>query len=101
MSIEVTIDSDAAVLVARPPYGKPVTFVVEQRDVNVARPVRSYYLNKRIAPRFVVGLKGGNGDGFSHHTSFEEACKRAISRARRYDRAYSVPRGVLAKGAAA
>jgi hypothetical protein len=96
MSIDVTIESDRATFAARPPHGRPVTFVVEQRDVNVANPTRSYYWSKRIAPRFVVGLKGGNGNGFSHHTSFEEACKRALSRARRYDKAYSQPRGVIA-----
>jgi hypothetical protein len=100
MSIEVMIDSDAAVLVARPPYGKPVTFVVEEREIDVARNTGSWY-QRRTARRFVVGLKGGTRTGFSHHTSFELAVTRAMSRARRYDRAYSVPRGMLAKGAAA
>lgn len=96
MSLEVSIESHSAVFVARPEHGRPVTFVVEQRDVNVANTTRSYYWAKRIASRYVVGLKGSTGNGFSHHVSFDEACKRALSRARRYDKAYSVPRSVPA-----
>lgn len=94
MSLDVSIDSDGATFAARPAYGKPVTFVVESREINVSR--SGYWYAKRVAPRFVVALKGSSGDGFSHHTSFDEACKRALSRARRYEKAYSQPRGVVA-----
>lgn len=95
MSISVDIGLREASFAVRPTHGKPVTFMVSERDINVARP-QTYYTAKRVAPRFVVHLKGSTGDGFSHHTSFEQACARALSRARRYDKAYSVERRVAA-----
>ena len=95
MSIEAVIESDAATYAVRPEHGKPVTFVVAVRAVNVTR-ARWGYAPRRMADRFVVGLKGSDGPGFASHTSFEAACRSALSRARRYDRAYSVPRGVAA-----
>ncbi|HJR88951.1 MAG TPA: hypothetical protein VJ782_02195 [Aeromicrobium sp.] len=95
MSIDVVIEQDAATFAVRPPFGKPVTFVVTEKNVNVSRQTGSF-VARREAPRFVVGLKGSHGNGFSHHTTFEAACSRALSRARRYDRAYSVPRRVAA-----
>lgn len=82
-----------ATIAVRPEYGHPVTFVIVDRTVNVARPTGSYVVPRR-ASRFVVALKGSTGAGFSAHTSFDAACKSALHRARRYDRAYSVPRGL-------
>lgn len=93
--IEATITEDGAVYAVRPDHGKPVTFVVTLRNIDVSNRNGSYW-SKRFADRFVVGLKGSTGHGFSHHTTLEAACRSAHYRARRYERAYSVPRGVAA-----
>lgn len=95
MSIEVTYGEDSAEFVTRPEFGRPVTFVVTSRAINVAKATGSYVMPRR-ADRFVVGLKGSNGDGFSHHTTFDAACRSALHRARRYEKAYSVPRLAVA-----
>ena len=76
----------------QPEHGRPVTFVVTSRQVNVARAA----WGKRYETRYVVGLKGSGGNGFSHHTSFEVAVRHALARARRYELAYSRPRGLAA-----
>jgi hypothetical protein len=93
--MRVEYNEDSAEFATEPEHGKPVTFVVTSRRINVAKANGSYW-SKRYAGRFVVGLKGSAGDGFSHHSTFEAACKSALYRARRYERAYSTPRGLAA-----
>lgn len=92
-SIAVTYESESATFATRPPHGRPVTFVVIPREVNVTQS-RSSWSTARMATRYVVSLKGSTGSGFSHHTTYEAACKSALIRASRYVRAYSVPRGI-------
>lgn len=94
MSIEAIFDEEAATFAVRPEHGKPVTFEVRHRELDVAGPTLRTWGQHRFAHRFVVGLKGSSGHGFAHFTSFEAACRSALYRARRYERAYSVPRGV-------
>lgn len=92
MSLTVDIDLEHATFIAAPEFGRTITFEVRWREINVS-PANTWGA-KRIAGRWVVGLKGGNGHGFAQFTSFEKACRSALFRARRYDRAYSVPRCV-------
>ncbi len=92
MSIEVTYEEDRATFATRPEYGKPVTFEVRFRSAVVGR---SGWGGARKAGRYVVGLKGSDGNGFAHFTTFEAACRSALSRARRYERAFSKPRRTL------
>ena len=80
MSLEVEIDAAGATYAATPEYGQRVVFEVRWRVV------------RHGPPRFVVQLKNSSGDGFSQHLKFETACRAALSRARRYDRAFSKPR---------
>lgn len=88
MSLTVEIDTDHATFVVDPPYGSRVVFEVRLRDITID----CRYTRTRLNDRYVVGLKGSNGNGFSQHLSFERACAAALSRARRYDRAYSIAR---------
>ena len=69
-------------------FGKGVVFVVEWRLCDVGA------RHRRMEWRYVLGLKGSTGQGFSHYMSFDRACSALLSRARRYDRAYSKPRGL-------
>lgn len=87
------IDTHEATFATQPEHGRPVTFVVTSRTINVAR---YSAWGKRYETRYVVGLKGSDGNGFSHHTSFEVAVRNALSRAHRYVKAYSRPRGQAA-----
>ncbi|HKY58338.1 MAG TPA: hypothetical protein VJL80_09895 [Aeromicrobium sp.] len=95
MNIDVTINENTAEYVVRPTHGRPVTFVVEFRTAIISG-ARSVYRRSQSGNRYVVGLKGSTGAGFSTHTSFEAACRSALSRARKYAKAYSIPRGVAA-----
>lgn len=94
MSIDLAIGPglDHATITASPEYGRAVTFEVRWRDVRLGND----WYNRRREPRFVVGLLGSDGAGFSQHVSFERAVSACLSRARRYDKAYSVPRGIAA-----
>lgn len=99
MSLEVEINEQHATYAVDPEHGARVVFEVRYREVNISR---SRWRN--LKDRYVVGLKGSDGDGFAHFTSFEKACRSALYRARRYEKAYSKPRGtrqtVAAKDAA-
>lgn len=94
MSFEARIDEHSAHIETRPEFGKPVTFVVQRKVTEIGRG-RGYW-SPRTDERYVVGLKGSSGSGFSQHKSFDTACRAALSRARRYHEAYSVPRGLRA-----
>lgn len=93
MSIEVTFDAERAEAVVDPAYGRRVVFVVERRTVRTGK--RNHWYQPQ-ANRWVVGLRGSQTDGFSSHSTYEGACTSLLSRARRYERAYSVPRGLQA-----
>ena len=86
------IGDDYATFRAEPIYGRAVTFEVRQRQIDVRRD--RGWGGRNLQPRFVVGLKGSDGDGFAHFTTFEKACRAALSRASRYERAYDKPRGI-------
>jgi len=90
MSIDMTVDSDSTIVYARPPYGRPIAFMVELRRVKISK---SRWDNRRET-RYVVTLKGNREAEFSRHLTQEAAQKACLSRARKYDRAYSVPRGL-------
>lgn len=89
--IAVEFEEKRAEAVVSPTFGRRVVFVVEWRQLDVG------VSHRRLSYRYVVGLKGSTGQGFSHHTRFDDACSRLLSRARRYDRAYSKPRGLAAR----
>lgn len=89
MSLEVSIEpDDTATLTVRSPLGQRVTFDVRQRRIRGAG-----------TARFIVGLKGSDGEGFSQHNDFEPAFRAALSRARRYDR--SLAKAAARRGVAA
>jgi hypothetical protein len=89
MSLDVSIQpDDTATLTVHSPLGQRVTFDVRQRRIRGAG-----------AERFIVGLKGSDGQGFSQHTTFDTAFRAALSRARRYDR--SLAKAAKRKGVAA
>jgi len=90
--MDVVIETAHATFRAEPEFGRPVTFEVRLRKVDVSR--SNWTRNRQ--DRYVVGLKGSDGDGFGHFMSFEKACAAALSRARRYERAYAKPRGIAA-----
>lgn len=87
--MNATIGTDHATFRAEPAHGRPVTFEVRYRTIDV-----STGWGRNMQDRYVVGLLGSDGDGFSHHTTFETACARALTRARRFEAAYSKPRPV-------
>jgi len=89
--MNVVVGEESATFRAEPEHGRPVTFCVSWRKVDVSN-AKSW--RKKCNWRYVVHLIGSAGGGFSHHTSFEAACRSALSRARRYEKAYSRPRGV-------
>lgn len=64
--------------------GKPVTFEVRYRTVRIWNGWNYYHPSA-----YVVGLKGSDGEGFSHHYTFEKAVQAVFIRARRYERAYA------------
>lgn len=99
--IEVEVNDQDATFVVEPEHGRRVVFEVRHREVHVSRRTSGIYMGTPRL-RWVVGLKGSDGDGLSAHSSFERALRSALWRARRYERAYSVPRGVPApmRGAA-
>lgn len=89
MSLDVSIQpDDTAILVVSSPLGQRVAFDVRQRRIRGAG-----------SERFIVGLKGSDGEGFSNHTTFDTAFRAALSRARRYDR--SLAKAAKRKGVAA
>lgn len=88
--MNVVIEKTEATFRAEPEYGRPVTFEVRSRLVDVSRTG----WRRNMQERYVVGLKGSDGQGFAQFVSFERACSAALSRARRYERAYSRPRGI-------
>lgn len=90
-ALEVSYEEDGATFVARPTYGKPVVFEVARRRAPVGKPS---WGRQSVEIRYVVQLRGSSGAGFSTHISYDAACKSALSRARRYEKAYSVPRGL-------
>lgn len=90
--MNVTIETAHATFRAEPEYGRPVTFEVRLRSVNVSQ--SRGWGSKNMQQRYVVGLLGSDGAGFAHFMSFEKACQSALSRASRYEKAYSRPRGV-------
>jgi hypothetical protein len=96
--MNVVIETAHATFRAEPEYGRPVTFEVRVRTVNVSQ--HSGW-SRNMQSRYVVGLKGSDGAGFAHFMSFEKACQSALSRARRYEKAYSRPRGLQARALAA
>jgi hypothetical protein len=92
MSMEVEFGEDTARAVVTPEFGRRAVFVVERRKVDVAR--RNSW-RKNMKYRWVVALEGSRDEsGFTHLTSFDAACRSLLHRARRFDRAYSVPRGI-------
>lgn len=90
--IDVVINETDALFVADPEHGNRVVFEVCQRQIQTSQSQWSH----RVAERFVVQLKGSTGNGFGQFVSFEKACRSALWRARRYERAYSVPRSARA-----
>ena len=94
--MNVNIETAYATFRAEPEHGRPVTFEVRLRTVNVSSD-RSYWRSRNMRDRYVVGLKGSDGAGFCQFTSFEKACASALSRANRYERAYSKSRGIAAR----
>lgn len=92
--MNVVIETAYATFRAEPQYGRPVTFEVREREVDVAS--RNSW-RKNVQTRYVVGLKGSDGGGFAHFISFEKACASALSRCRRFEKAYSEPRGVAVR----
>lgn len=91
MSMDVQIDDTHATFRVQPDHGRAVTFEVRLREVDI-RTGQGWRRN--MQRRYVVGLLGSDGAGFAHFLSFEKACSAALSRARRYERAYAKPRGV-------
>lgn len=91
--IDVQIETAHAVAIVTPPHGRPVTFEVRLRDLSW-RGRDGWTRHAKSA--YVVGLKGSDGSGFGHHYKFERAVASMLYRARRYEKAYSVPRGVAA-----
>jgi hypothetical protein len=97
VSLNVSIQpDDTATFTVSSPLGQRVTFDVRFRSVQIGR---SGWGGRTYGERYVVGLKGSDGDGFSAHTSFEVACRAALSRARRYEK--SLLRSAARKGVAA
>lgn len=90
--ITVSYSDRSAEFVVEPEHGRRVVFTVEERTIDL-RDVHGGWGHRPVR-RFVVGLKGSRGVGFSHHMTFELACHRALVRANRYDKAYAVPRGL-------
>jgi hypothetical protein len=86
-SIETRYEEDEARIRVVPEHGKAITFVVDRRRAPVTRSLA-------CETRYVVGLRGSGGNGFSTHTSYEAACRSALSRATRYGKAYAKARGV-------
>ena len=91
--MNATIETAYATFRAEPEHHRPVTFEVRLQRVDVSRD-RAWRV-KNLQERYVVGLKGSAGSGFAHFVSFEKACQAALSRARRFEKAYSKPRGLL------
>jgi len=91
LPIEATIDAQHATFRVTPPHGRPVTFEVALRRVDVTRSHSGYY-QTRFADRYVVQMLGSWGSGFGTFTSFDAAVRSCLHRARRYARAYSVER---------
>lgn len=94
--MNVVIETAHATFRAEPEHGRPVTFEVRLRTVDVSSD-RNYWRSKNMQARYVVGLLGSDGAGFAQFASFEKACSAALSRARRYEKAYSVQRGVIVR----
>lgn len=88
MSLEVIVGEQDAEFYARPTHGRPVAFFVEYRSV------RTGHYGRGREMRWVVTLKGNRAAEFSRHLSEETAHRAALRRARKYDAAYSVPRGL-------
>lgn len=93
--MNVTIDTAHATFRAEPLHGRPVTFEVTLREIDVRQ--RRTAWGRNMQQRYVVQLKGSTGDGFAHFTSFEAACRSALARARKYERAFDKPRGIAAR----
>lgn len=97
MTLDVSIGpDDSATFTVSSPLGQRVTFDVRYRSVQVGR---GGWAGKSYGTRYVVGLKGSDGQGFSAHNDFEVACRAALSRARRYEKALlraATRRGVAA-----
>ena len=91
MSMDVEINAEDATVSVAPEYGRRVVFEVRPRTIDISS-ASSWGRNRKR--RYVVGIKGSNGAGFSHHVSFEAAVRSALYRGRRYDKAYSSPRGI-------
>jgi hypothetical protein len=86
VSIEVEINESDATFIVDPEHGHRVVFEVRWRRPKGA-----------ATERFVVGLKGSDGEGFSAHVLFDRACRSALWRARRYQKAFSKPREIPAR----
>ena len=84
----MTIDGERTVIYARPDHGRPIAFLVEPRTTSHA----CY----GTVTRYIVGLAGNHDTMFSRHVTEEAAQRACLRRAMRYDRAYSVPRGLAA-----
>lgn len=93
--IDVEIGTGYACAIVEPEHGRRVVFEVRLRSLKVRRQSGWPY-TRDTGNVYVVGLKGSDGEGFAHHHSFERAVQGMLSRARRYAKAYSVPRGVAA-----
>jgi hypothetical protein len=97
MSLDVNIGTDNyATFTVSSPLGQRVTFDVRFRSVRIGS---GGWSGNAHGVRYVVGLKGSDGQGFSAHTTFEIACRAALSRARRYEKALmkaAARRGVAA-----
>lgn len=97
MSLDVSIELDnTATFTVSSPLGQRVTFDVRFRPVRIGR---GGWSGNARGLRYVVGLKGSDGEGFSAHTTFDIACRAALARARRYDQALA--KAAKRKGVAA
>lgn len=90
---EVEIGTAYASAIVEPECGRRVVFEVRLRSLTY-RKRDGWRAHAKDA--YVVGLKGSDGEGFGHHYKFERAVASMLYRARRYEKAYSVPRGVVA-----
>ena len=89
MSIEMTVDANETVVFARPAHGRPIAFMVENRTVRIGSA-----WSRRDERRWVVTLRGNREAEFSRHLTEEAAQRACLRRARKYDTAYAVPRGL-------
>lgn len=90
MTLDMFEEDGNTVIYARPEHGRPIAFLVEARIVKISH---SRWDHRRES-RWVVTLRGNRDAELSRHLTEENALRAALRRARKYDTAYSVPRGL-------